>query len=286
MAVDVFKATRGQLAAITMRCAPVWSAISAWRRWAVRIRRLVRRQTRTPLLELPLVRTEGKAFLRGPTLSPDRFVELPLLSRASKSEETREVERCFGLGDSLYFFVGHACPNFGDLVLIYEPTLAETGCGGATPFDTGGLYCGKVHADVALTLSERTLYCASHAITLAELPNAVCDYLQRHFSSPTSYVRGHSPTTDDLSGRLRHAANSRRAWTWEVRLWRDHPIRDSLRRIWMSADYAASVRDFVTNASPGSATDCEELLHSGVVRSVPSGQMPHGHAEQEIAAWL
>jgi hypothetical protein len=107
---------------------------------AARHLRVNRCATMFGMANLPLVRTEGKAFAAGPTLSPDRFAALPPLARASKSDVTRQVEADFRLGDCLYFYAGHAWPGFGDVVLVYEATMADADQGSATPFDTGGLH--------------------------------------------------------------------------------------------------------------------------------------------------
>lgn len=104
-----------------------------------------------------MVRTEGKAFASAASWTPEAFLNLPVLRRASKSATTRKVEADFALGDCLYFYGGHACPDFGDIVLAYDETMADDDGGSATPFDTGGLHNGMVRHDGRVTPGE---YCA------------------------------------------------------------------------------------------------------------------------------
>ncbi len=71
------------------------------------------------MLLIPLVRTEGKIFAGGePTLDPKNFIDETALQVASRSDKARAAEAAFGLGASLYFYAGYACPRFGDAVLV------------------------------------------------------------------------------------------------------------------------------------------------------------------------
>jgi hypothetical protein len=82
--------------------------------------------------QVPLVRTDGKVFADGATLTPERMIRDRRLLRSSKTEVTREAEHELGLGDSLYFYVGHACPEFGQIVLVYTSEWSSSERGGAT----------------------------------------------------------------------------------------------------------------------------------------------------------
>lgn len=237
------------------------------------------------MFDIRLVRTEGKAFSPGATLSPERFVALPDLQRASKTTTTRQVESDYGLGDCLYFYAGHACPDFGDVVLVYRAAMADDDAGNATPFDTGGLHGGYISVDGVVDRAGRKDYCARHMRTLSTWRNDASTYVAAHFSSGFDYVLGAKPTTDDATGRLLNARNSRRAWTWEVRLHRDHPISQELIRVWMTADYYQAVRNELL-LNTGAHGRCRALIKGDVIKAVSLGKQPHVEAEREVASCL
>jgi hypothetical protein len=234
---------------------------------------------------IALIRSEGKEFADGPTLSPERFVRLPPLARASKTPATRIVEADFSLGDCLYFYAGHACPDFGDVVLVYDGEMADADSGGATPFDTGGLHAGHVHYSNPRGPATAAGYCKAHTCTLSTWRVRADAYIASHFSSASAYVSGHTPITDDPTGRLLHRDNSRRAWTWEIRVHRDHDLEQDLRAIWMSADYYEAVRQ-LTLENPVRSVGCRSLLADGTIRGVAAAASPHLAAEQEVAGWV
>lgn len=237
------------------------------------------------MAQICLIRTEGKAFASGPTLSADRFVELPALSRESKTHIARATEASYNLGNCLYFYAGHACPEFGDVVLLFDSHMADQENGGsATPFDTGGLHEGHINVP-SLAESDRSAYCDSHSRALNRWLSEAEIYIENHFESPAAYVLGARPLTDDPTGRLLQPDNSRRAWTWEVRIHRDHELTGDLVCIWMSADYFEAVRQSLIN-SPNHHQECQALMRARVIRRAPPGELPHAYAEQELSSWL
>lgn len=237
-------------------------------------------------MTIPLVRTEGKAFANGPTLSAQRFIALPQLDRASKTKLTRDAERDLGLGDCLYFYVGHACPDFGDLVLAYASNMADADDGNATAFDTGGLSVGLVHARDLDNGENKATYCNRHLVDLNAWRPMSAGYVAEYFGSTVRYVTGEQPIKDDPSGRLRHPENNdRRSWTWEIRIWRNHPIERSLLKAWSSPDYFEGVRQALRGSVGSSGDRCADLLASGKLIAIPPGEPVHRQAEGEMATW-
>lgn len=242
--------------------------------------------------DIPLVRTDGKSFADGTTLTPERMVlGERRLSRASKSALARAAEDAYGLGDSLYFYAGHACPCFGDVVLIYASTSLDNQDGSATPFDSGGLFDGKIRAKKWEGLSAkdddaaRRDFAAHNQHTLSEWRRALDAYLSKYFVRPLAYVHGERPHEDDEVGRMLHPGNSRRAWTWEVRSHHDHSIADGLQRIWASADYAESIRQHVLTLDEEQRRVWSVQV-GGCLRATDPGASPHASAEKEIASWI
>jgi hypothetical protein len=232
---------------------------------------------------IPLVRTEGKQFEEGyPTLHSSDLVAEPVLRTESRSDRTRAAEAALGFAPSLYFYVGFAHPDFGDAVLVYEPESFDANPGGATPFDTGGLYHQYIRADGVTTPDERRTYVARHEVGLDQWRAQFAAYLAAHFSTPAAYVRGDRPIVDDASRRLSTAAD-RRAWTWEVRLYRDHPAFDQLRAAYLSFDYFEEIRASLQTATASQRSLWLHRLATGILRPMGLAESPHHVAIDEIA---
>lgn len=238
------------------------------------------------MTEVPLVRTEGKAFAEGATLTPERMVRDPRLLRASKTDVTRAVERALGFGDSLYFYAGHACPEFGQIVLAYAPRWSTSKPGGATPFDTGGLQLGYVKGTGT---HDPIDYCNRHRVSLASWIDEFAVYLERHFSSPGAYVLGERAGVDDASGRLLHPENSRRAWTWELQIESDHDLLSDLQLLCVQSEVAEALRRELRALPDEEASTWSDVLSSSSFRVAPAGsEAPSvcSMAEEVISTWL
>lgn len=239
---------------------------------------------------IPLIRVEGNAFNNGrPGLSPERFVEGAALTRTIKRKKTCAAEKDLYLGNPLYFYAGHACPDFGEIVLVYDPAWTASREGSATPFDSGGLYQGYIHADGLTDAATRQAYFSRHRRPLSAWQEACSKYIARHFGSRSAYVRGAPPEHDDETHRLLHPLNSRRAWTWEVRVLEDHPVLESLRRAHVPPDFYRAIRLFVRKLPEASVRARWHDRIRNLVREHrdwESKMTAHEYAEQEVASWL
>jgi hypothetical protein len=240
------------------------------------------------MANVPLVRTEGKLFTGATSVTPLRLVREPLLLRESKTDATREVERAFDLGDCLYFYAGHACPDFGDVVFVYEPDWSEDASGSATPFDTGGAYTGKIAADGLDAGAAGKAYVDGHKVELSAWRAALDTHIVQYFESPGMYVLGSSPRTDDPTHRLLRPGNQRRAWTWEVRLHQDHPVHLHLRLLCMTSDFAEQLRIAVLDLPPDEARAWDDVLDHRSLWVHAADRDPHvaTRAERWIVSWL
>ena len=261
-----------------MNRSAVWGSLRSF--WA-RVANVRRRDRR-----IPLVRAEGKIFDEGyPTLGAAEFVsETPLL-RESRSDRSREAEAAFGFEACLYFYVGWSHPSFGDVVLLYEPDRFDADSGGATPFDSGGFYLDYIKVVGVQTAPEKLAYVHERNVALDAWRREFGRYVSRHFASVKAYVLGDRPTSDDVSHRLRDASE-RRAWTWEVRLERDHPVMEHLRCAYLSHDYAEEVRERLRGLTPAAMALWYGRFRDGIIRAVDLGQCPHRVAVDEIAGAL
>lgn len=201
---------------------------------------------------VPLVRIEGLApDDAGEAVTPERLAADPRLLRRFKTKRTRQAELALELGDCLYFYVGYACPDFGDMVFVFDPVPSAGWPGTATPFDTGGTI-GYIHADGlpgtglsdaqrkdATPLSDGERAMLQRYVHARRTPDLRAwqrefeGFIATYFDCAGDYVRGEMPKSDEGTGRHREP-NERRAWTWEIQKHLDHDIFDGLWLLRMS----------------------------------------------------
>lgn len=179
---------------------------------------------------LPLVRVEGKSYGVRPALSltEQRFARGAPLDPEARDQTARDAEQRYGLGNCLYFYAGYACPDFGNIVLIYEPTIANDARGNASSFDTGGMFKRCIHGHGLPDDDARDSHVARDLCVLTMWEAQATTWIQSHFNHRDDYLDGNRAHTDDSTGRLLHPRNDRRAWTYEVRLHRPHDLFDRL----------------------------------------------------------
>lgn len=253
---------------------------------------------------VPLVRTEGSLG----EVTPERLVADPRFLREFKTERTRRAEEALGIEGCLYFYVGHACPDFGDMVFVYDPTMSARWKGTATPFDTGGII-GYIHADglpgralddakrreaTGLSDEEKKAfrhYIEAHRIlALREWQPRFEAFIATYFASAADYVRGNRPDEDDETGRHHHRSNDRRAWTWEIQAHRDHPIFEGLWLVRMSAEkhqrLSAALEDVEDENNPWWRVLQDRRIFPPPPPASETKTEVCGAAEEEIASWV
>lgn len=223
-------------------------------------------------------------FLEGyPTLGPTEFVSPSVLLRESRSDRTRAAEASFGFQPSLYFYVGFSHPSFGDAVLVYEPETFDIDQGGATPFDSGGFHLDHIIVARVTSTAAKRAYVERHDVPLGAWREYFAQYVAEHFQSAKAYVQGQRPTKDDPTHRLRDGTDQR-AWTWELRLHRDHPVFDGLRHAYLSRDYTEEIREHLRTSSTIDLEVWSRRFERGIIRDVEHGRSPHRVAIDEIAS--
>lgn len=227
-----------------------------------------------------LVRTEGKQYQSGYTLDMTKLLACEPLRVAARDQTARDAEAALGLPPSLYFYVGHACPAFGNLVFVYDFSEISPTVGSASDHDTGGLHAGYVHFAQRLTEGERRVWSADpeHRWPIADLIQRTNNFIATYFQSFARYCTGDRAITNDTAGRLLHPRNERRAWSIEVRMEADHPLLEGISLIGLSSAAFESVRDAVAN-DPQTYANWDDLLERKVVREFDSQSI---HSEIEV----
>lgn len=255
---------------------------------------------------VPLVRIEGlRPYDTGEAVTPERLAADPRLLRRFKTKRTCQAELALELGDCLYFYVGYACPHFGDMVFVFDPVLSAAWPGTATPFDTGGII-GHIRAEplngTTVTEEQRrnpssmeddvktTFMGYVHAHRILDLGTwrgAFEAFISSHFDSAADYVQGQKPKVDDPTGRHRHPDNERRAWTWEIQKHQDHDIFDGLWLLCLNPDRHNELRKAVRDlADHALKTRWQALLRDKNVVPDLVDEHPAYEAERRMAQWL
>ncbi len=180
------------------------------------------------------------------------------------SEPTLEAERGLGIGGKpYYFYVLRAEESFSLVVLVLsevEEANWPVGAKGATPFDSGGLWSGKIKTHPELDEIGRRTFFQDHDVPLVDWRLAFEEYVRTHYGTVSDYLKGNAPgpgnEPQDLGVTIiKGNPNNKRAWTWEVRIPHDL-VADRLK---LQAAYMieADYKRYLDWLGPSSLTDRE-----------------------------
>ncbi len=136
------------------------------------------------------------------------------------ADGTKKAEAGLGILDRpCYFYVMRAHRAFGWAVFLFDE-LAITGsmapdAMGATPFDSGGLWLGRI--DPIRGPAEAHRLFSKEQVPLRCWRSKFEDYMNANYVDPKDYVRGDPPVHGVDAITKRSPPNESRAWTWEVR---------------------------------------------------------------------
>ena len=148
------------------------------------------------------------------------------------------------VGEPLYFFGMRSERAFGFVVFALKLKVQpDPEIHGATPFDSGGMWNGKVQTTRDLTAPERRKVFRKHDVPLATFPDTFERYTDSNYSTVSDYVEGKPPRTG-TPPITPHHPNSSRAWTWEVRIPRG-----------VAASWAELVGGFITPTAMNEFSD-------------------------------
>ena len=140
------------------------------------------------------------------------------------SRGTQQAEDGLGIeGTPRYFYAVRTERAFGLVVFFFREVYNVAWPGdayGATPFDSGGLWHGKICTDPPSDATSRNTIFRDHQEPLISWRQAFKEYIASNYGSMKEYIMGNPPGTGSspiIPGR----PNFPRAWTWEVRTPRD-----------------------------------------------------------------
>ena len=178
----------------------------------------------------------------------------------SPSRDTKRAERGLGIsGNPYYFYVMRTHDSYGFVVFLVEDVAqVESTTGdapmGASPFDSGGLWKGKIHPLVDGSsgnptpeeLEDRRQVFHNSEVPLDSWRSEFSSYLKRNYTEVADYLRGLPPSYGTPPISNTELMNEERAWTWEVR----YPIavipdRLQLRSVYMHPDEVQDYRSWL-----------------------------------------
>lgn len=141
------------------------------------------------------------------------------------SPGTHKTESGLGiLGEPYYFYVLRAEDSFGLVVFVLreaEDVTWPEDARGATPFDTGGWWSGRIRTEPPLDEPEKQAAFGRHDVPLRGWQDAFEQYIQTQYGTISDYLEGRAPKFDHPRSEtrftiIRGQPNTARAWTWEV----------------------------------------------------------------------
>ena len=119
-----------------------------------------------------------------------------------------------------YLYASRTESAFGVAIFLYRESVDRSwphDSFGATPFDSGGLWHGRICATGIDTQRDKERFFRANDIPLLRWTEAFANYIQHNYPSLREYILGQPPRigTHPIVPRL---PNSPRAWTWEVRV--------------------------------------------------------------------
>ena len=158
-----------------------------------------------------------------------------LMTRAIQGEwpspdaavRTLEAERELGIvGHPYYFYVLRAEDSYSLAVFVLseaEDVVWPPAAKGATPFDSGGWWLGKIHTEPRLDPAARQAAFQALDVWLGDWKGEFEQYIRANYGTVEEYIEGRVPSSGCRPPKteftiLRGSPNTSKAWTWEVRV--------------------------------------------------------------------
>ena len=143
------------------------------------------------------------------------------------SPQTIEAERGLGILDNpYYFYVLRVEDSYGLVIFVLsqvEGVVWPENARGATPFDSGGWWLGKIRTEPPLDTAARQAAFRTLDVPLRDWQDAFEQYIHARYGTVGDYIKGRSPRSGNQPLEtgftiIKGQPNTARAWTWEVRV--------------------------------------------------------------------
>lgn len=136
---------------------------------------------------------------------------------------TTEAESGLDIRPSVYWYVMRSSQHFGFIVFVWHESAGvkwTASDGAVTPFDTGGLWHGRISTVVPLTDVQKRDLVVRVSTALPDWRDSFERFLAENYDRPDEYVNGLPPRKG--VPEIRYDGNNRDpAWTWEARVRKD-----------------------------------------------------------------
>jgi len=218
-------------------------------------------------------------------------VVLSILQRMFKTAptgtRTAEAEAALGLGACVYFYVFQTSARFGSVVFLWKENPARpwnATDGAAAPFDTGGIWHGRVVTDPPLAKAERKPFVQTHSRPIDQWLTAFVAWIEANYHKTADYLADLPPRV----GVPRIVYDSRNAdggWTWEARIekpsWNE---QISIRHVFWSHEDRTDFETWLIHRSTIDTKVAEELID--LIQTVTIETPRHEQASLEVARHL
>lgn len=142
-------------------------------------------------------------------------------------ELTPEEEAC-GMRHAVYFFLGRAAFDKGNVAFLVNRHAVAHGPGTFSCFDSGALSKRYLRHAVDMDEPARATHLANHSCALRHLDDVSGPFIAAHFNDPLTYVRAPQIAVPDYPAYhgLVSGNDDRRAWTIEARVEDAVAVRD------------------------------------------------------------
>ena len=182
------------------------------------------------------------------------------------SAGTQRAEHGLGIsGKPYYFYALRADSGFGFVAFLLseiEGVDWPPDARGATPFDSGGMWLGKITTDPPLDWNGRRRVFKTHDVPLVAWRSEFETYICTRYGTTADYVRGSAPAGTQNSGQtiVMDEPNEPRAWTWEVRVpYRLAPHHLELQAVCLSEENRNRYLDWLWDRSTLASSERREI---------------------------
>ena len=210
------------------------------------------------------------------------------------SRQTLEAEHGLGILDKpYYFYVLRAEDSYGLVVFVLseaEDVVWPDNAKGATPFDSGGWWLGKIHTKPPVDRAAREAAFGTLDVPLWDWQDAFEQYIHTQYGTVEDYVEGRPPISGDQSPGtgftiINGPPNNARAWTWEVRVPHEQIAgRLTLKKVFMTE---VGRHEYVDWLWRGPMADSESLqIHKWIISDHVEVPKQDESVVQAVRDWM
>jgi hypothetical protein len=178
--------------------------------------------------------------------------------------QTAEAETGLAIPPSTYWYVCRTDDRYGYIVFLWreDPDLPLQAADGAVlPFDSGGIWHGRIAMDAPLSLEERQQFVQTHSKPADQWNVGLSEWLSANYADAADYVNGKPPATGVAGIVYDVTRNEAAAWTWEARIDKErYRNQVVLHHVFWRGDDRTAFEDWLMTARHIDERQAEELI--------------------------